>query len=150
MQPKSNEPNRHGQRPLFKSNWRSNTHRYARIWVMLCNRGHIYGSNSCDAHERRCQACDDDARPGEAMPLPSRGAESRWHTLVFRRQPCYGPCPFYIVRVTVDGMVQWYGEGFVDHLGDATWQLEAGAAHEVSRALEKAKFFSLADEYGCL
>lgn len=45
---------------------RSTTHPFAKIWVMRCKRCHLeYGSNSCDAHIRKCPSCEPTAAPAE-------------------------------------------------------------------------------------
>jgi hypothetical protein len=61
------ESNRNGQVLLEKTKRKSSTHPFARIWKMRCSRGHTYGSNSCDAHERKCAKCNPDAKPGEPI-----------------------------------------------------------------------------------
>lgn len=61
------EKNRRGQVLIQKTEMPSTTHDYARIWRMRCSMcGHEYGSNSCDAHIRRCPRCDGGA-PGEPL-----------------------------------------------------------------------------------
>jgi hypothetical protein len=62
------ESNQGGQELIRKTNDKSTTHPFARIWVMrcgLCRRE--YGSNSCDAHIRRCPYCDPTAARGEPV-----------------------------------------------------------------------------------
>jgi rRNA maturation endonuclease Nob1 len=59
--------NRAGQELLRKTAARSTTHRFARIWAMRCSAcNHEFGSNSCDAHLRRCPECGNGA-PGEPI-----------------------------------------------------------------------------------
>ena len=46
----------------------STTHPFATIWVLQCRAcGTRYGSNSCDAHIRRCPSCNPTAMPGEPI-----------------------------------------------------------------------------------
>jgi hypothetical protein len=52
------ELNRNGQELVQKTTTKSTTHPFARIWRMRCSKcGNEYGSNSCDAHIRRCPRC---------------------------------------------------------------------------------------------
>ncbi len=47
---------------------RSTNHPFATIWVMRCDRcDREYGSNSCDAHIRRCPHCSREAAAGEPI-----------------------------------------------------------------------------------
>ena len=60
--------NRNAQKLLRKTDLASTTHQFAKIWEMRCGRcGNVYGSNSCDAHIRRCPRCDRSAAPGEPL-----------------------------------------------------------------------------------
>jgi NAD-dependent SIR2 family protein deacetylase len=62
------EMNRNGQILLEKTNVRSTTHSYAKIWVMRCTQcENVYGSNGCDAHERKCPKCNKNVPPGEPI-----------------------------------------------------------------------------------
>jgi hypothetical protein len=67
MQINEGDVNQNGQKLVRKTDTRSTTHRFARIWVMRCPRGHEYGSNSCDAHIRRCPSCDTRVAQGEPI-----------------------------------------------------------------------------------
>lgn len=60
--------NKNGQKLLRKSSARSDSHPFATIWVMQCPKGHQYGCNSCDAHERRRTRCSPNAKLGERIP----------------------------------------------------------------------------------
>lgn len=63
-----NEENPNRQRVVAKTELKSTTHRFALIWHMRCGEcGAEYGSNSCDAHIRRCPQCDRSAAPGEPL-----------------------------------------------------------------------------------
>lgn len=62
------DANQHGQQLIRKTNLRSTSHRFATIWVLQCRAcGTRYGSNSCDAHIRRCPNCHPQAKPGEPI-----------------------------------------------------------------------------------
>ena len=62
------ETNRQGQEVVRKTDTRSTTHPFAKIWVLRCRAcGTRYGCNSCDAHIRRCPICHPNAAPGEAI-----------------------------------------------------------------------------------
>jgi len=62
------EENKNRQILVRKTEQQSTTHAFARIWVMHCSIcNHEYGSNSCDAHERRCPRCVPTAKPGEPL-----------------------------------------------------------------------------------
>jgi hypothetical protein len=59
-------PNR--QELIRRTDARSTTHPFATIWVMRCQVcGREYGSNSCDAHIRRCPYCDPSVATGEPI-----------------------------------------------------------------------------------
>jgi len=56
------DSNTKGQRLVAKSDNRSTSHRWAKIWTMQCDAcGFTYGSNSCDAHIRKCPGCQEGA-----------------------------------------------------------------------------------------
>lgn len=60
--------NINGQVLIEKSDKKSTTHPYAKIWAMRCKVcGYEYGSNSCDAHIRRCPKCNPDSASGEPL-----------------------------------------------------------------------------------
>jgi hypothetical protein len=62
------ETNRNRQELVRKTSDPSTSHRFAKIWVMRCHDcGHEYGSNSCDAHIRRCPRCSPAAAKGEPI-----------------------------------------------------------------------------------
>ncbi|OQW99583.1 MAG: hypothetical protein BWK74_01895 [Desulfobacteraceae bacterium A6] len=62
------QQNKNKQVLMRKTERKSTTHRFARIWVMHCKIcDHEYGSNSCDAHERHCPHCNSDANLGEPL-----------------------------------------------------------------------------------
>jgi hypothetical protein len=65
---KVGEANDNRQELVRKTNDPSTTHPFAKIWVMKCQRcGREYGSNSCDAHIRRCPFCSPSAARGEPI-----------------------------------------------------------------------------------
>ncbi len=54
--------NQRGQKLIRKTTEHSTTHPHARIWVMYCPVcAREYGSNSCDAHIRKCPYHQDGA-----------------------------------------------------------------------------------------
>ena len=60
--------NPNGQQLVRRTDARSTTHPFATIWAMRCQGcGREYGSNSCDAHIRRCPHCDPSAAAGEPI-----------------------------------------------------------------------------------
>lgn len=60
------ESNINEQILISRTNTPSNSHRFAKIWVMRCSRcTYEYGCNSCDAHIRSCPSCNQSAAPGE-------------------------------------------------------------------------------------
>ena len=63
------ERNPNGLRLVRKTDERSNSHRFAHIWVVQCERGHEGGVNSCDFHLRRCPDCDPTAAEWERMAV---------------------------------------------------------------------------------
>lgn len=65
---KAGETNLNQQELVRKTSDRSTTHPFTRIWVMRClDCGNEYGSNSCDAHIRKCPSCSPSAAPGEPV-----------------------------------------------------------------------------------
>jgi hypothetical protein len=63
----ANKSKSNDQAVLYKTERKSTTHPFAKIWAMRCGRcSETYGSNSCDAHIRRCPHCDG-GRPGEPL-----------------------------------------------------------------------------------
>lgn len=59
--------NRNDQMVLRKTHIKSSSHPFAKVWEMRCWQcGAVYGSNSCDAHIRRCPECQQ-GRPGEPL-----------------------------------------------------------------------------------
>jgi hypothetical protein len=66
---KVGEANANRQELVRKTSAPSTTHPFAKIWVMRCRVcGGEYGSNSCDAHIRRCPNCSPAAAKGEPLP----------------------------------------------------------------------------------
>ena len=62
------EINGKGQVLVKRTDTKSTTHPYANIWVMRCTKcGNEYGSNSCDAHIRKCPRCDKTAAAAEPI-----------------------------------------------------------------------------------
>jgi len=62
------EENKNNQRLVRKTDTKSTTHRYAKIWVMRCQSCNSeYGSNSCDAHIRLCPRCNKNAAKPEPI-----------------------------------------------------------------------------------
>lgn len=60
--------NSNGQELIRKTDAPSTTHPFATMWSMRCQMcGGEYGSNSCDAHIRRCPQCDPNAALGEPI-----------------------------------------------------------------------------------
>ena len=55
---------------LYKTNVTGN-HPFARVWVLQCECGHVFGANSCDVHIRLCPRpeCEGGA-PG--LPVPEQ------------------------------------------------------------------------------
>jgi len=68
---KVGEKNKNNQQLVLKTDSKSTTHPYAKIWVMRCSRcGNEYGCNSCDAHIRLCPNCNTKAAKGEPISTP--------------------------------------------------------------------------------
>ncbi|OGO78901.1 MAG: hypothetical protein A2Y23_05115 [Clostridiales bacterium GWB2_37_7] len=62
------ESNKNGQKLIEKTANKSTTHSFAKIWVLQCSKcGAEYGSNSCDAHIRKCPNCDKTAAKPEPI-----------------------------------------------------------------------------------
>jgi len=62
------DSNKNGQRLIQKTANKSTTHPFATIWVLQCGKcGCNYGSNSCDAHIRKCPNCDNTAAKAEPI-----------------------------------------------------------------------------------
>jgi len=62
------QTNKNGQTLLKKTDAKSTTHPFAKIWEMQCTHcQHVYGSNGCDSHIRKCPQCYPNAAPGEPI-----------------------------------------------------------------------------------
>ncbi len=63
------DSNSKGQVLIRKTDVKSTTHAFAKVWVMRCGTcGHEYGSNGCDAHIRKCPRCyEGTAAEGEPL-----------------------------------------------------------------------------------
>ena len=60
--------NDHSQELVRKTDLKSTTHKFAKIWVMRCHECESeYGCNSCDAHIRKCPLCDNTSAIGEPL-----------------------------------------------------------------------------------
>ena len=67
------EVNRNGLRLVRKTNTMSPNHRYARMWVVCCEKcTHEFGANSCDFHDRKCPC--QGAKAG--FPIPEAALNS--------------------------------------------------------------------------
>lgn len=64
------DTNKNNIKLLQKTGVKSTSHNFATIWKMECSEGHVFGSNSCDAHGRKCCTCDSSAAPGEPLVIP--------------------------------------------------------------------------------
>jgi len=65
--------NRNDQEVMYKTDRSSTTHRLPKIWRMKYRKcGREYGSNSCDAHIRRCPRCTPKAAPAEPLTYGER------------------------------------------------------------------------------
>jgi hypothetical protein len=51
--------NPNGQILLQRTNRQSDNHAFAKVWILRCQRGHTYETNSCDFHLRKCPHCLD-------------------------------------------------------------------------------------------
>lgn len=68
-------------------------------------------------------------------------------TVVLDRSMCYGTCPDYALTVEPDGKITFVGRNFTGTKGTATATLSKEQLVELARAIKKADFFSLKDEY---
>jgi hypothetical protein len=84
-------------------------------------------------------------QPLAHVPAGSTVSIGDWVEL--RRTGCYGTCPAYTVRLNANGTVNWHGERFVAVTGDATAQVDAGAAANLIQQLRDHGFASLCGGY---
>lgn len=71
----------------------------------------------------------------------------KFSKLEFKRHMCFGACPVYSIVVTSDGKVDWYGEDFVDEIGERTWLISKQRVKSLGEALDKAHFNNLRKAY---
>ncbi len=63
------------------------------------------------------------------------------------RTACYGYCPIYKLSIHADGRVDYHGEHFVKHKGDAAGRLSPAQLVKLRDAFERAGYFKLAESY---
>jgi len=64
-----------------------------------------------------------------------------------RRDPCFGTCPIYNLTIYANGKVEYEGLGYVKIEGNRKSTISADKIEELVSAIDKAKFFSLEDQY---
>lgn len=67
--------------------------------------------------------------------------------LSLTRDPCFGTCPAYTVRVDGAGRVSWQGVRFVQKEGAASARVDAATVARLRAAVRAANVFALKDEY---
>jgi Domain of unknown function (DUF6438) len=87
-----------------------------------------------------------------ADPAPTRSSSAGWSTsadyaVTLYRSPCYGSCPMYSLAVTPDGTIKYEGRGNVRHIGTASARMDEARVGALTRELEAAGYFRLADRY---
>lgn len=80
--------------------------------------------------------------------VPARSAAPILATLW--RSPCMeGQCPAYGLVVHTDGLVEWYGEGFVASSGQDAANLLPADLAALERAFAEARFLELQGDFEC-
>ena len=69
--------------------------------------------------------------------------------ITVERKGCLGPCPVYKLSLQKDGTSTYYGEKFVERIGQYSAKEFPGVDFDrLSRAVSDLRFFDLRDEYG--
>jgi hypothetical protein len=100
---------------------------------------------------------DEDAPPPEPAALRAARAELartdeppcaiRSSVVSVAHTACFGTCPIYSVAVRSDGLVQYFGEQYVDTLGYASWTIDPGAARRLACQVSRHRFDGLPREF---
>lgn len=68
-------------------------------------------------------------------------------SITLSRSTCYGTCPSYEVTLYGDGRVRWKGHGYVEVVGERTYQIEAGNAKKVLQRFRSPEVLKLCGDY---
>lgn len=71
----------------------------------------------------------------------------KFQAITLERTACFGSCPIYSVTVHGDGTVDWNGIRYVKEKGQRTWSISQEKIEALKKAINKAKFTDLHDEY---
>jgi len=63
------------------------------------------------------------------------------------RQPCFGTCPVYTVRLDGSGAVRFEGRRFVPDTGTAEWRVPPERVDSLVHEILAAGYFDLSDRY---
>ncbi len=69
--------------------------------------------------------------------------------ILLERDACFGTCPEYSVRATVNGLVQYEGKSWVREFGRREGKLSRGDFQRLVQALDAADFDHLPSEFPC-
>ena len=64
-----------------------------------------------------------------------------FRSISLERTACYGMCPIYKVIINRNGIVSYYGEGFVKKKGLHQWQISKEAVCELDKIINKYRYF---------
>jgi hypothetical protein len=64
-----------------------------------------------------------------------------------QRTACFGACPIYTVSIYPDGLVEFYGERFVQSLGNFTARVDPANFTVLADFVGQLGFFELEEEY---
>jgi uncharacterized protein DUF6438/ankyrin repeat protein len=81
---------------------------------------------------------------------PRPAAQTEPVVITLERTECFGACPAYRVRITVDGRVDYEGRRFVRVVGKASAQIAPETVQELVHEFERIGYFDLKDKYTAL
>lgn len=68
-------------------------------------------------------------------------------SVTLSRSGCYGTCPSYEVTLFGDGRVRWKGDGFVEVVGERSYQIEPNIAEKVLQRFRSPEVLGLCSDY---
>ena len=93
------------------------------------------------------QSCKARREPSGGETAPNATASATLITL--ERQACYGSCPVYRLQLHADGRVEFSGEHFTGHCGEAEGRISPDAWASLVARFDAIGFWSLQDVYHC-
>jgi hypothetical protein len=92
-----------------------------------------------------CWTGPEPAPPPTIPPVKLLPRRASAFELTLERTPCFGMCPAYRLTISGDGTMVWHGLANVTALGERHTRVAASRVVELSRALDRVRFFELDD-----